>query len=89
MARAIPEMVAMSGFRPPGFAGFLTAPADASIDVADVGFAAPVVAMRSTVDRFAIACRFAIAGRRRVVGEHAPPELHDALHYFIGGLAYA
>ena len=24
-----------------------------------------------------------------VVGEHAPPELHDALHYFIGGLAYA
>src|ERR1017187_3643713 len=89
MASAIPEMVAMSGFRPPGLAGFLTALAGASMDVGDVGFAAPVVAMRSVVDRFAIAGGFAIAGRRRVVAVYAPPEFHDALHYFIGGLAYA
>jgi hypothetical protein len=82
-------MVAMSGLRPPGFAGFWTAPAGASIDVGDAGFAAAVVAMRSAVDRFAIASRFAIAGRRRVVAMYAPPELHDALHYFIGGLAHA
>ena len=33
--------------------------------------------------------RFAVAGRRRVVVEHAPAELHDAFHHFVGALAYA
>src|SRR5450759_2883937 len=90
IASAIPEMVARSGRRPPvfaGFAGFLAALSGASIGV---GFAAPVVAMGSIVGRFAIAGRRrVIDDPRRVVVEHAPPELHDALHYFIGGLAYA
>src|ERR1035437_9587651 len=88
IASTIPEMVAMSGRRPPvfagfaGFAGFLAALSGASIDV---GFAAPVVAMGSIVGRFAIVGRRrVIDDPRRVVVEHAPPELHDALHYFIG-----
>jgi hypothetical protein len=40
----------------------LTAPAGASVDVGDEGFAAAMVAMRSVVDRLAIARRFAVAG---------------------------
>src|ERR1035437_1641037 len=99
IASAIPEMVAMSGRRPPvfagfaGFAGFLAALSGAANGVgftSGVGFAAPVVAMGSIVGRFAIAGRRrVIDDPRRVVVEHAPPELHDALHYFIGALAYA
>src|ERR1035437_8274216 len=87
IASAIPEMVAMSGRNPPDFAGFVAALAGASIGV---GLAAAVVAMGSIGDRFVLAGRRrVVAGRRRVVVEHSPPELHDALHYFIGGLAHA
>jgi carbonic anhydrase/acetyltransferase-like protein (isoleucine patch superfamily) len=73
-------MVAMSGRSPPGFAGFLAALRGASIAV---GFGAPLVAMGSIVGRFAT------VDRGCVVVEHAPAELHDAFHHFIGALAYA
>src|ERR1035438_82599 len=76
----IPEMVARSGRSPPALAVLGTALWAASIGV---GFAAAVVAMGSK------GWRFPIAGRRRLVVEHAPAELHNALHHFVGGLAYA
>jgi hypothetical protein len=73
-------MVAMSGRSPPGFAGFLVALRGASFVV---GFGAPLVAMGSIVERFAI------GDRRYVVLEHAVAELHDTFHHFIGALEYA
>src|ERR1035438_1609559 len=79
-ARAIPEMVARSGRSPPVLAALMAVLWGASVIV---GFAAAVVAMGSKGERLAV------AGRRSVVVEHAPPELHDALHHCIGGLANA
>lgn len=80
IASAIPEMVARSGRSPAFFDGLAVALAGAS---AAVGFAAAVVAMGS------IASRRGIADRGCVVVEHSPPELHDAFHHLVGGLAHA